>query len=214
MTLGTLDYNNIFYYYSSPNGFNIMSSSATAPATYTSTVVQPVSGSVVTISGSIITGGIINIIKSDSSIETVFLSVEQALACLQTMHLKGQYYLQVSEDITVINVSGVKLLILENTMINMKLMNSYCFQYIRGKVRCVHRQLSNIVDLSDALESVGYKLPTSNKFTNNRSLQEAITDNNNRAHIQIVDLHYLSITSSTTDGSLLEDSSPIVYTDV
>ena len=67
--------------------------------------------------------------------------------------------------------------------------------------------------MTDALESVGFKTLTSSKFTNNKSLQEAITNNSNRPHIQIVDLHYLSITSSTTDGSLLEDASPIVYSD-
>ena len=213
MVFGTLDYNTFFYTYISPNGFNIMSTSINPPSTYTPAVIQPVVGSVVTINSATVTGGVISIIKSDGTIETVFSSVDEALTCLQTMHLNGQYYLQASDDITIINVSGSKLLIIENTMINMKLLNSYCFQYIRGKIRCIHRQLSNIVDLTDALESVGYKTLTSSKFTNNRSLQEAITNNSNRPHIQIVDLHYLSITSSTTDGSLLEDVAPIVYSD-
>ena len=213
MVFGTLDYNTFFYTYISPNGFNIMSTSVNPPSTYTPATVQPVVGSVATINSVIVTGGVISIIKSDNTIETVFSSVDEALTCLQTMHLNGQYYLQASDDITIINVSGSKLLIIENTMINMKLLNSYCFQYIRGKIRCIHRQLSNIVDLTDALESVGYKTLTSSKFTNNRSLQEAITNNNNRPHIQVIDLNYLSINSTLTDGSLLEDSSPIIYSD-
>ena len=89
MVFGTLDYNTFFYTYISPNGFNIMSTSATPPATYTATVIQPAVGLVTTINTATVTGGVISIIKSDNTIETVFSSVDEALTCLQTMHLNG-----------------------------------------------------------------------------------------------------------------------------
>jgi len=94
---------------------------------------------------------------------------------------------------------------------NQKLLNSYHFSYIRGKVRASHRNLSTIKTLSQALESVGYQLIGS-AFTNNYSLQGALTPTT-QPNIQIFDLNYVSNTTSTTTGSRLEDANPIVYVD-
>ena len=133
------------------------------------------------------------------------------LTCLQFMHSNGLYHLQLSDTITLINVSGVKLLIVETTFMNQKLMNSYHFSYIRGKVRASHRNLSNIKGLTQALESVGYQLIGS-VFKNNYSLQGALTYQT-QPNIQIFDLNYISNPTSTSTGSQLEDATPIVYQD-
>jgi hypothetical protein len=103
------------------------------------------------------------------------------------------------------------MLIVETTFINQKLLNSYHFCYIPGKVRACHRSLSNIKTLTQALESVGYQLNGS-AFTNNYSLQTALTVTT-QPNIQIFDLNYVSNPTNTTSGSVLEDANPIVYVD-
>ena len=95
------------------------------------------------------------------------------------------YYLQLSDDITLINIGGVKLLILETTFLNQKLMNAFHFSYIRGKVRATHRNLSYITNLTQALVSVGYQ-HNGSQFSNNYSLQGALTSGT-YTYIQIFD---------------------------
>ena len=157
-----------------------------------------------------VAGGNVSITKDDGSTVVVFNSVQDGITCLQFMYSKNMYYLQASEDIMIINVSGVKLLILTTTIMNQKLMNNYTFAYIRGKVRAIHRNLSTIRTLTDALISVGYQLSGS-AFTNNYSLQGALTTAT-MPHIQIFDLNYVS-TPTISTGSFLEDATPIVYVD-
>ena len=157
-----------------------------------------------------ITGGNVSITKDDGSTVVVFNSVQDGLTCLQSMYSKNMYYLQASEDIMIINVSGVKLIILETTVMNQKLMNNYTFAYIRGKLRAIHRNLSTIKTLTDALISVGYKV-NGDPFSNNYSLQGALTTAQ-MPHIQIFDLNYVS-TPTISTGSQLEDANPIVYVD-
>ena len=147
----------------------------------------------------------INLFMSDGTTNSIFDSVYTGLNTLEFMMSRNQYYLMASDD-----VDGVKLLILETTFMNQKLMNSFSFHYIRGKVRCIHRNLATIMDLTDALISVGYKKSTSVAFVNNFDLQETLVDGN-RPRIQIFDLNYVANPSSSTAGSLLEDSPPINY---
>ena len=173
------------------------------PATTTTTT--NASGATTTVAG-----GNVSITKDDGSTVVVFNSVQDGITCLQFMYSKNMYYLQASEDIMIINVSGVKLLILTTTIMNQKLMNNYTFASIRGKVRAIHRNLSTIRTLTDALISVGYQLSGS-AFTNNYSLQGALTTAH-MPHIQIFDLNYVS-TPTISTGSFLEDATPIVYVD-
>ena len=157
-----------------------------------------------------VVGGNVSIALQDGSTVVVFNSVQDGFTGLQQMYSQNMYYLQASDDIMIINVSGVKLLILQTTFINQKLTNNYTFAYIRGKVRAIHRNLSTVKTLTDALISVGYKLNGS-PFTNNYSLQGALTVAQ-MPNIQILDLNYVS-TPTISTGSQLEDASPIVYVD-
>lgn len=154
-------------------------------------------------------GGNISIVKSDGTTSIVFNSVADGLACLHHMHTHGLYYFQLSDDIILINLSGVELLILETTFLNQKLMNAYCFSYNRGKVRATHRNLSTIKSLTDALSSVGFQL-VGNAFTNNYSMQAALSGTQ-RPNIQIFDLNYKTTITDTTTGSVLEDTNQILY---
>ena len=198
--------------YENSNGQNILVNIFDPSFGFTTqTPVQPAHTTTTTTPSGTVTiqGGNVSFLKSDGTNAIIFNSVQDGLTCLQFMHSKDMYYLQLSDEITLINISGVKLLILETTFLNQKLMNAFHFSYIRGKVRATHRNLSYITNLTQALVSVGYQHNGSN-FTNNYSLQGALTSGS-YTYIQIFDKKYLS--SSLTSGSMLEDANPIVYVD-
>ena len=157
------------------------------------------------------TGGAVSIILSDGTTQTVFDSIATALRCLNFMNSRKQYYMNANDDIMIVNVSGVKLLILETTFLNQKLLNSYNFIYSRGKVKGVHRNLSNIVNLTDALISVGYKKNSTTAFSNNYDLETNLPDNE-RPRIKLVEVPYVPTPTDSNTGSLLGDSGlGIVY---
>ena len=198
--------------YENSNGQNILVNIFDPSLGFTTqTPVQPAHTTTTTTPSGTVTiqGGNVSFPKSDGTNAIIFNSVQDGLTCLQFMHSKGMYYLQLSDDITLINISGVKLLILETTFLNQKLMNAFHFSYMRGKVRATHRNLSYITNLTQALVSVGYQ-HTGSQFSNNYSLQGALTSGS-YTYIQIFDKNYLS--SSLTSGSMLEDANPIVYVD-
>ena len=203
---------NPFIAYSNSSGQFVLSSVGVTGFN-TTVPIQPATTTTTTSAGGISTtvaGGNVSITLEDGSTVVVFNSAQDGLTCLQSMHSQNMYYLQASDDITIINASGVKLLILQTTFMNQKLMNNYTFAYLRGKVRAIHRNLSTIKTLTDALISVGYKLNGST-FSNNYSLQGALTTAQ-MPHIQIFDLNYVS-TPTISTGSQLEDATPIVYVD-
>ena len=154
-------------------------------------------------------GGNVSMVKSDGTNALIFNSVSDGLTCLHHMHINSLYYLQLSDDIVLINLSGVKLLILETTFLNQKLMNAYCFSYNRGRVRATHRNLSTIKSLTDALKSVGFQV-VGGDFNNNYSLQAALSGIQ-RPNIQVFDLNYKSNPTALNVGSFLEDSTQILY---
>ena len=147
--------------------------------------------------------GSITLIKSDATTETVFDSLTTALKCLNFMNSKNMYYLMAGDDITIINCQ-TKLLILENTFTNQKMINSYVFSYHGKKIKGIHRNLSNMVNLTDALISVGFK--TNNTIFQDNSDLTAIPDDQ-RPRIKIVDWYYFS----GANGSLLEDTIQINF---
>ena len=113
------------------------------------------------------------------------------------------YYLMAGDDITIVNCQ-TKLLILENTFTNQKMINSHVFSYHGKKIKGIHRNLSNMVNLADALISVGFK--TNNVvFQNNNDLETNRPDAE-RPRVKVLDWYYF-----TTNGSLLEDTTQIVF---
>ena len=61
------------------------------------------------------------------------------------------------DDITIINCQ-TKFVIFENTFINQKCITSYYLTYHGKTVKAIHRNLSDLFNLTDAMISVGFKV--------------------------------------------------------
>ena len=122
------------------------------------------------------------------------------------MEASNLYSLGPNEDVTILNLRS-KLLILENTYINQKMMNSYVFTYHGASVRAIHRSMSDIVTLTDALSSVGFRcvgLPWGVDVNPKMETDRADKD---RPRIQVIDYLYKNLNLNRTN---LLGSSPIV----
>lgn len=148
----------------------------------------------------------VSILLSDGQNVVVFASVTVALQCLEFMRQRSQYLLQASDDVAVIS-TGTKLILLEMTLTNQKLMSSYVLTYSGGRTLCVHRTMSQAVSLASALQSVGFAKLTAGEYTGNASLSEG----SNPPRIRVVDWYYRANPSVGTPGSVLDDGTPIVY---
>ena len=158
----------------------------------------------------VIFSGSVDIILSTGIVQQVFDSLSSALKCIHYMEVNNLYSLSPNEDVTIINLRS-KLLILENTYINQKMMNSYVFTYHGNQVQAIHRSMADFVSLSEALSSVGFRcisLPWDTDI--NPKLQENRADKD-RPRIQVVDYVYKSPTLPHTN---LLDSAPIVISGV
>ena len=161
-------------------------------------------------SSDVIFSGSVDLILSTGITQQVFDSLSSALKCIHYMEASKLYSRSPNEDITIINLRS-KLLILENTYINQKMMNSYVFTYHGNQVQAIHRSMADMVSLSEALASVGFRcisLPWDTDI--NPKLQENRADKD-RPRIQVIDYVYKSPTLPHTN---LVDSSPIVISGV
>ena len=90
-------------------------------------------------------------------------------------------------------------------------MNSYVFTYHGKEVRAIHRSMADMVSLSGALSSDGFRcngLPWNSACNPKMETDRADKD---RHRIQVVDYVYKSPTLPHTN---LEDASPIVISGV
>ena len=142
---------------------------------------------------------------SDGSNVTVFDKVATGLRLMTYMRTNSQWQVSGSEDVTIVSVDAVKIILLENTLINQKLITSFLPTYIGDRVRFVHRSMSTVLSLTDALKSVGFCMLTATPLANNLDLRT------NDTGIQICDWHYQANPPDSTSGSLLSDASPVVY---
>jgi 2-methylaconitate cis-trans-isomerase PrpF len=118
------------------------------------------------------------------------------------MHLSHQWLLQLSPSVFLVSISGTKALILERTLTNEKLVQSYGSPlYTFGSVRFASRTSYETKDLAGALAAMGALLPTG-----------TLMDNLDLASVkaQIVDWFYKA-NPSAGQGSLMSDASPLVY---
>ena len=171
---------------------------------YTSTFAAP-SGS-----ADVIFAGSVDIILSTGITQQVFDTLSTALKCIHYMETNKLYSLSPNEDVTILNLRS-KLLILENTYINQKMMNSYVFTYHGSQVQAIHRSMADMVSLSEALASVGFRcigLPWSTDI--NPKLQENRADKD-RPRIQVIDYLYKHPSLPHTN---IVDSTPIVISGV
>ena len=167
---------------------------------YTSTFAVPSWVSDVLFAGSV------DLILSTGITQQVFDTLSTALKCIHHMESNKLYSLSPNEGVTILNLRS-KLFILENTYTNQKMMNSYVFTYHGNQAQAIHRSMADMVSLSEALASVGFRcigLPWTADI--NPKLQENRADKD-RPRIQVIDYVYKSPTLPHTN---LVDSSPII----
>ena len=144
----------------------------------------------------------VTITLQSGSVITVADSLVTLLKALRSMHLSNQWLLQLSPSVLMVSVAGTKALILERTLTNEKLIQSYGSPlYTFGSVRFASRTSYETKDLAGALAAMGALLPSS-----------SLSDNTNleQVHIQVADWNY-EAGASAGQGSLLLDASPLVY---
>ena len=126
------------------------------------------------------------------------------------MEANKLYSLSPNGDVTIINLRS-KLLVLENTYINQKMMNSYVFTYHGNQVQAIHRSMADMVSLSEALASVGFRCISLPWDTAVNIKMENDRADKDRPRIQVIDYVYKSPTLPHTN---LVGSSPIVISGV
>ncbi len=135
----------------------------------------------------------------------VFDVLSTAIRCIAYMDSNNLYSLSPNEDITILNLRS-KLLILENTYLNQKMMNSYVFTYHGANVCGIHRSMSSIVSLEEALQSTGFRVVGAPWAVESNSKMETNRTDSDRPRIVVVDYKYKHPTLAHTS---LEDTSPI-----
>ena len=126
------------------------------------------------------------------------------------METNKLYSLSPNDDTTILNLRS-KLLILENTYINQKMMNSYVFTYHGSGVRAIHRSMADTVSLPEAFASVGFRCIGPPWDSDPHPKMETDRADKDRPRIQVIDYLY---TNPTLNRTNLVDSSPIVSSGV
>ena len=134
----------------------------------------------------------------DLSVVTVFSTLEVAMQCLRAMRERGQWFLQASEDVVLVS-TGSKLLVLEATLVNQKMLQQFACISLSGRVLFQHRSCSQIVTLTTALQQSGYCMKAALPFAGNMDLRAAP----NPPAIQLVDWFYDAFPADNASGSQL-----------
>ena len=154
--------------------------------------------------------GSVDLILSTGITQQVFDSLSSAPKCIHYMGANDLYSVSPGEDVTVLNLR-YKLLILENTYINQKMMNSYVFIYHGAQVGAIHRSMAETITLTNALSSVGFRcvgLPWSTDCNPKVETDRADED---RPRTLVVDYLYRSPNLHHTN---LFGSTPIIISNV
>ena len=154
--------------------------------------------------------GSVELILPTGITQQVFGTRPTALKRIHVMEQQTLYSPSPNEDVTITNLRS-KLWTLENAYINQKMVSSYVFTYHGKEVRAIHRSMADMVSLSDALSSAGFKstgLPWNSACNPKMETDRADKD---RPRIQVVGYVYKSPTLPHTS---IEDASPIVISGV
>ena len=146
---------------------------------------------------------------SDGSSVLVFDSKTTALKCLAFMKARQQWMLSVTDDVCVVSIGATKLLVAEQSLTTQKLLASFSPIYQGGKTLFNHRTMSQSLSLDDALQAVGFPKLSADPFRNNLDLKQA----NPSPNMLIVDWNFKESVSTSADGSLLDDPTPLSYDD-
>ena len=143
----------------------------------------------------------ISLQMSDGTVTTVFDTLETGLKALNYLRTHGQYSCLANDDVIVVSINGFRGLIMEQSLINQKLLHSFLTIDMGGAVRWVARTTSLVLDTGDALASVGACVmtpPQSNLQLRNHN-------------ITLFDWRYRANPPDSTSGSLLSYSTPLFY---
>ena len=133
---------------------------------------------------------------SDGTTVRCFDSKITALSLLEQMRNRRQAYVSLSDDVACYAVSqGAKLIVCENTLQNQRLWASFSADYTAGQTRFIHRSLSSVQNLFDALSSVGATV--TGQLSDNRALANLF--------MAVVDWNYKAAPSDASRGSVLDD---------
>ena len=157
-------------------------------------------------SNDVIFSGSVDLILSTGITQQVFDSLSSALKCTHYMEANKLYSLSPNEDITIISLRS-KLLVLGNTYINQKMMNSYVFTYHGNQVQAIHISMADMVGFPEALASVGFRCISLPWDTAVNIKMENDRADKDRPRIQVIDYVYKSPTLPHTN---LVDSTPII----
>jgi hypothetical protein len=86
-----------------------------------------------------------------------------------------------------------------------KLLTSFVPVYVGDQLQFVHRSMSCVVSLTEALRSVGFCIKSATPFDGNLSLRLGQTN------VQLVDWNYQASPATDGDGSQLHDGAPLLY---
>ena len=114
------------------------------------------------------------------------------------MEQQKLYSLSPNEAVTIINLRSKLLVLEENTYTNQKMMNSYNCTYHGAEVRAIHSYMADMVSLSDALASVGFRSIGLPWGTDANTKMETGRADKDRPRIQVVDYGYKSPTPHTS----------------
>ena len=161
-------------------------------------------------SSDVIFTGNVDLILPTGTTQQVFDRRPTAMKCTNFMEHSKLYNVPPNEDITKIDLKS-KLLVLKITSTNQKTVNSYVFTYHGKKTRAIHRSVADMVSLSDALDSVGFRCIGLPWGTDANPKMETDRADKNRPRIQVVDYVYKN---PTLPHSNIQDVSPIVISGV
>ena len=148
----------------------------------------------------------INLQLSDGTSLVLFDKLTTALRLGRYMREHGQWQVALSEDVTIVSANGgIKLLALENTLQNQKLLTSFVPVYTGDQLLFVHRSMSSVQSLTEALRSVGFCVKAPLPFANNLDLRLGNTG------IQVLDWNYMASLADSQGGALLSDGAPLVF---
>ena len=133
---------------------------------------------------------------SDGTTVRCFDTKVAALSLLEQMRNRKQAYVSLSDDVACYAVSqGAKLIVCENALQNQRLWASFSADYTAGQTRFIHRSLSSVQNLFDALSSVGATV--SGTLDDNRALANLC--------MAVVDWNYKAAPSDASRGFVLDD---------
>ena len=137
-------------------------------------------------------------------------TVSVCLKLLRRMVDLGIYWLMPTEDVIILRVGYAKLLVMEASFQNQKLLNAGAPTYEGGQVMFLMRSSAQAMTLDEALASVGHYRTRPVQYLSDWDLQQETGDHNPR--IRVVDYKFRIDASNATQGTQLEDAVPFIFT--